>query len=86
MRATVDQAIDLIERIDWQRVFTNLRAVGVPVSRVAVEAGMAWQTGERYAAGAVRRPPAMLQALRLLDLHIERCPERHSMEVLSRAV
>lgn len=84
MKATVDQALDLIERVDWQRVFVNLRAVGVPVSRVAVEAGMAWQTGERYARGEVRRAPRMEQALRLLDAHLEHCPERHSMEALGR--
>lgn len=84
MKATVSQALDLIERVDWQRVFMNLKAVGVPVSRVSVQAGMAWQTGERYARGGVRRPSSMEQAVKLLDAHLDYCPERHSMEALSR--
>lgn len=84
MRATVDQALDLIERIDWQRVMLNFRAAGIPVSRISAQCGMWWQTAERYARGEVRRPPSMEQAVRLLDAHLDYCPERHSMEVIGR--
>jgi len=84
MRATVDHALDLVEQIDWQQVILNLRNSGVATVTVADKIGMAHATAQHYAAGRTSRAPSMKQALQLLDLHIDRCPDRHDLEQLKR--
>jgi len=86
MRATVDQALDLIERIDWQRVLLNLRASGLAASTIAGKADMPVKAAQNLARGDSDRPSTLLQAVKLLDIHYERCPERHSMGALRRAL
>lgn len=64
--------------IDWQRVFLNLRSSGMPLARVARKVGMDEGAVNRFARGVQRRDPPMTQALRVLDLHHERCPLLHT--------
>ena len=75
----------MISSIDWQRVALNLRRQGLPVSTQARAIGMDERTANRFARGERRRPPDFNQALRWLDLHFDRCPQRHSLPELTRA-
>lgn len=68
--------------INWQRVFLNLRSAGVPVTRAAKQVGMSWRAATRYARGESMRDPLMLHAVRLLDLHLDTCPQLHRAEII----
>lgn len=65
--------------IDWQRVFLNLRSSGLPLAEVARTVAMDEGAINRFARGEQRRDPPMTQALRVLNLHRERCPLLHSV-------
>lgn len=65
--------------IDWQLVLLNIRASGMPMSRVAERIGMDDYTLRRYARGEMNNP-RWSQALATLDLHHERCPARHHLD------
>ncbi len=43
---------------------------------------MCSRAAARYARGESRRDPLMTQGLRLLDLHLQRCPQHHKPEVI----
>ena len=70
--------------IDWQTVLLNLRQSGMPLSRVATAVGFDAKALCRYARGEARRDPPMTPALRLLDLHRERCPQQHTPRVIGQ--
>lgn len=65
--------------IDWQTVLLNIRASGMPMSVLAKRIGMDDQTLRNYARGECS-DPRWSQALKILDLHHERCPARHHMD------
>jgi predicted transcriptional regulator len=67
--------------INWQRVVLNIRQSGMPIARLAQTVGMDDQTLRHYARGECREP-RWSQALALLDVHADRCPERHRVEEL----
>ncbi len=68
-------------RIDWQRVALNIRASGMPLSRAAKLVGCNERHINRLARGEVQQP-RFDTGCRLLDLHLERCPQRHSLDQL----
>lgn len=68
---------DVLTMIDWQRIFLNLRGVGISVAETAELVGMDGGAARRYARGEQRRDPPMTQALRLLNLHEHNCPLLH---------
>ena len=70
--------------IDWQQVLLNLRASGLPLAQVARQVNFDAAALRRYARGESRRDPPMTPALRLLDLHRERCPERHQAGLIGK--
>lgn len=67
--------------INWQRVVLNIRQSGMPVRKLAKTVGMAEETLGHYARGECR-DPRWTQAVRLLDVHADRCPEKHRIEEL----
>lgn len=67
--------------INWQRVVLNIRRSGMPVEQLAKHVGMDGDTLRHYARGE-SRDPRWTQAVRLLDVHAERCPEKHRLEEL----
>lgn len=69
--------------VDFQRVLLNLRSAGVPVSEAAKRVGADWRTLGRVARGEVKSL-RWEPALRLLDLHYDRCPEQHTRAQLTR--
>lgn len=62
--------------IDWQKVCLNLRRSYRPLSRVAKEVGSDWRHLNRLARGEVMQPKFNV-GVRLLDLHLDHCPDRH---------
>lgn len=69
--------------VDWQRVCLNIRGSGLPLSTAAKQIGSDWQHLNRLARGEVAEP-RFRTGLRLLDLHLERCPHKHTLEHLQR--
>ena len=61
--------------IDWQQVALNLRRYK-PLSQVAKEVGSDWRHLNRLARGEVKQP-RFETGVRLLDLHLDHCGDRH---------
>ncbi len=61
--------------IDWQQVCLNLRR-HKPLTQVAKEVDCNYYTLVRISHGRILEPTFMA-GLRLLDLHLKLCPERH---------
>lgn len=66
--------------IDWCMVCNNLRARYKSLSSVAKEVGSDWQHLNRLARREVQEPKFTV-GVKLLDLHHDHCPDKHS-EVL----
>jgi len=66
--------------INWQIVCLNLRRYK-SLSVVAKEIGVDWQHLNRLARGEVQQP-RWETGMRLLDLHLEKCPEQHKSEII----
>ena len=64
--------------INWQTVTLNLRKFYKPLSQVAKEVGSDWRHLNRIARGEVEQP-RFITGVKLLDLHLDKCPERHNM-------
>lgn len=63
--------------IDWQRVCLDIRGSGISLDgRAAEVVGASGWRLNRMARGEYKEPPFGL-GLRLLQLHRERCPEKH---------
>ncbi len=69
--------------IDWQTVTLNLRAAGCPLAKIKSGARMDDQTIHRLQRGEIEEP-RFSQGVRLLDMHERWCPERHSIEKISK--
>lgn len=69
--------------IDWQQVCLNIRASGLPLSQAAKAVGSDWRHLNRLARAEVAEPK-FSTGLRLLDLHVERCPDRHTLNNLTK--
>lgn len=69
--------------IDWQRVVLDIRATGVPLAQLARRLNADDRTFQRLARGEVRTVEFGL-GCRLLDAHLEHCPDRHDMEWIGR--
>ena len=63
--------------IDWQSVCANLRRNYKPLSQVAKEVGSDWRHLNRLARGEVKQPKFSV-GVRLLDLHLDHCANRHA--------
>lgn len=68
--------------IDWQQVALNLQNQYRPLSHVAKEVGSDWRHLCRLARGEVREPKFSV-GMRLLDLHLDHCPDRHEKILIS---
>lgn len=64
--------------LDWQRIVLNIRQAGMPVSQLAKAIGMDAQTLRHYARGECSNP-RWNEAVRLLDVHHDVCPDKHRM-------
>ena len=73
----------MIDRIDWQKVALNLRRHYKPLSQVAKEVRSDWQHLNRLARGETDQPRFKV-AVRLLDLHLDACPDKHNIRELVR--
>lgn len=62
--------------IDWQQVCLNLRNHYKPLSQVAKEVNSDWRHLNRLARGEVEQP-RFLTGVKLLDLHLDKCPKQH---------
>lgn len=69
--------------VDWQRVILNLRAAGLSVAALARRVQVDAQTLRHYARGEVTGDPRFTVGHRLLDLHLDLCPERHTRRELT---
>lgn len=69
--------------IDWQMVTLNLRGRYKPLSQVAKEVGSDWRHLNRLARGEVAAP-RWDTGIALLDLHLDKCPDRHKPEIIGR--
>ena len=61
--------------IDWQKCALNLRRYK-PLSQIAKEIGSDWRHLNRLARGEVKQP-RFDTGVRLLDLHYDKCRDRH---------
>lgn len=68
--------------IDWQQVCLNIRAKYKNLSDVAKEVGSDWRHLNRLARGEVKQPSKFDVGLRLLDLHLDHCADRHGPGLL----
>lgn len=68
-------------RLNWQQLILNIRQAGLPVSTLAKRVGMDGQTLRNYARGECK-DPRWTQALALLDVHSDLCPEKHRLDDL----
>ena len=67
--------------IDWQQVTLNIRRHYKPLSQVAKEVGSDWRHLNRLARGDTQQP-SFIVGVRLLDLHLDKCPQLHKREVI----
>lgn len=65
--------------IDWQRVTLNLRSRYKPLSQIAKEIHSDWRHLNRLARGETNQP-RFDTGMKLLDLHMDKCPELHRPE------
>ena len=63
--------------IDWQRVALDIQHAGYPLTRAARLVRCDPQHIGRLARGEVNEP-RFGTGVRLLDLHLDLCPERHA--------
>ncbi len=70
-----------IEHINWQRLCNNLRARYKALSTVARELNTDAQHIRRLARGEVKWP-RFITGHKLLDLHLDVCPDLHNWRVL----
>lgn len=68
--------------ISWRIVLLNLRHAGLPTAEVARKVGMSTSGLLSIANGEALEPRRFEVCLRLLDLHLDHCPERHTLEAL----
>lgn len=66
--------------IDWQKVCLNLRRYK-SLSTVARELGVDDRHLQRLARGEVSEP-RFNTGVKLLDLHFEKCSDRHTLDVI----
>lgn len=62
--------------INWRRVVSNLSKRGLGMTQVATAAGIPASHLQGLWRGEVLEPPFSV-GLKLLDLHLDRCPEYH---------
>lgn len=75
---------DLVLDLDLSRVVLHLRASGLSDAQIAELAGYRSHNSIWAIANGRSRPRIDDErVLALLDLHLERCPERHRREVLA---
>jgi hypothetical protein len=72
-----------IDRINFQTVTLNLRRHYKPLATVAKEINSDERTLNRLARGEVRNP-RFITGLKLLDLHLDHCPNKHNLRDLTR--
>lgn len=70
--------------ISWRTVILNLRRAGLPTTEVARKVGMSASGLLAIANGGALEPRRFEVCLRLLDLHLDHCPERHTLEALRK--
>jgi hypothetical protein len=64
-------------KIDWQKCVLNIRNEGLAAHRIAKKCGMDAVTAQRLARGEIKEP-RFSQGLKLLDLHLGICPDKHA--------
>ena len=67
--------------IDWQKLVLNLRTNYKPLSQVAKEIGSDWRHLNRLARGETKQP-RFLTGVKLLDLHLDKCPHLHKGNII----
>lgn len=65
--------------IDWQQVALNLRAHYGPLTKVAKVVGSDAKHLQNMARGEVEQP-RFNTGVKLLDLHLDACPDKHNFE------
>lgn len=71
--------------INWPAVILNLRGAGMTCREIAEATGYAGHNSVSGIACGYWSPRLEdARALALLDLHLDRCPDRHSLEVIGR--
>jgi hypothetical protein len=65
--------------IDWQKVTLNLRTHFGPLTKVAKVVGSDERHLNRLARGDVEQP-RFNTGCKLLDLHLDACPDKHNFE------
>jgi hypothetical protein len=68
--------------INWVTVTNNIRNSGQNLSSAATIIGCEWQHLNRLARGEVKEP-RFNTGLKILDLHLALCPEKHTIENIS---
>lgn len=71
-----------IPTIDWQKVVINLRHHYKPLATVAKEIGSDWRHLNRLARGETHQP-RFDTGIKLLDLHFDKCPQKHDAKSIS---
>lgn len=62
--------------INWQACALNIRQAGISLARAADRCGMDQATLQRLARGEIREP-RFSQGVKLLDLHLDLCGDKH---------
>lgn len=70
--------------IDFQRVILNLKRAGLSYKSISEKCGVDAQQIGHYARGEAYMP-RFDKAMLLLDLHYDKCPQRHNMKDLGIA-
>ena len=69
--------------IDWQQVVLNLRSRHSSMFKMSKELNASYDTIKELATGRSTNPRYDL-AMRLLDLHYDKCRDRHRPEIIGK--
>ena len=69
-------------KIDFQKVILNLRNAGMTYEAISKKCNIDAQNIGHYARSEAYEPK-LSKAIALLDLHYDKCPQRHNMRELS---
>lgn len=79
---TAAASIAAWHRINWQQVCLHLRRHYKPLAHIAPEVGVSRKHMTRLGTGETLAPSTYEVGLKLLDLHLDHCPELHRQALI----
>ena len=68
--------------IDWTLVVRSINCAGMSQREIAAAVDMSFSSVQKIAMGLHSQPRKFESCHRLLDLHLDMCPDRHKPEVI----